>query len=142
MNRVKLINTPDITWVFEDKSCIKLYALEDFIVRPNEIKYVTFGEFNIIFDEETVGVSYIDRKLSIHNLKLYYPDTNYLKLNNKTRVVIDNRGRDFVQIRKGDYISSIKLMSVQFFKLMRRHNNSDKGLASAKIKIEYEQNSD
>lgn len=135
MNRVKLFNTPDINWVLEDKNCIELYALNGFTIHQNEVKMIHFNDFSYEF-EDAVGVPYIPKDLN--HLTIYYPfGLSLWKDNGNAKLGVRNLTDSEILIHKGDHIANINLMSIQFFKLMRKGNNSDRGLRSCRIKIEF-----
>jgi hypothetical protein len=135
MSNIKLFNTPDITWVLKDKNCIRLFAVYDLMIEPSQVITITFNDFNYICDKDVVGVPYLTKKS--REYELYYPEgTNRWHGSDTAKVVIHNKSFNEVKFTKGDHICNINLMTVQYFDLMRKHNNSDKGLASKLINIE------
>lgn len=135
MYKIMLSGTPDRTWVSEEKSCIDLYADKDITLKPNQIGILTFGDFRYDFGKDIVGVPFCKNR----KYKLYYPNGFKLSGSGLVRLTIDNRGTDTISIKKGEYLSTLRLMTTQFFELMRRNDGSDRGLRSAFIKIEYKE---
>ena len=137
MIRVRIFDMPDNTWVSESTSRIKLYAQEFYAILPGQMRKIYFGKMKYEFNEQVVGVPYFDTRIN-RNLKLYYPEGSFKWRGNKVATVaLENTSKtSTITIGLGQYICSIYLMTTQFFNLMSRHDNSDKGLRSAQIKIE------
>lgn len=136
MYRVKLYNMPETTRVLDGKNCICLYAMGDIVINPQEIRILVFDNFWYEF-ENVVGVPYIPKKDVKNGLALYYPKGSF-KWHNKdvAKLTLLNPTNAPIIINKNDFIASIKLMSIQFYELWRKSNNSDKGLSSIPIKTE------
>lgn len=135
MNRVILFNTPNINWVDKNNSCINLYLLDDITIYPNEVKMIYFNGFRIKYDDETIGVPFIPTKNE--PFKLYHPLGSFISSGNKElSIAMINTSDNIINLTKGSSICKLKLMSIQYYSLMRKHNNSDKGLRSSYINIE------
>lgn len=136
MYRVKLFNTPETARVLEEKNCIRLYALETITIQPTEMKVVVFGDFRYEF-ENAVGIPYISKKDVMNGLTLYHSKGSFKWHDSDiAKVALWNPTSSPITLHAGDFIASIKLMSIQFYELWKRSNNSDRGLASVPIKIE------
>lgn len=138
MYKVMLFNTPDETWVDEAKGCINLYSLSDVVINPNQIGFLRFGKFSYAFDKDVLAIGHINKRLvNGEPIKLYYPNGFKLTGNSNISVTVDNRGSSELHIFKGQYIATLRLMTTQFYELMRRKDGSDKGLRPAYVKIEF-----
>lgn len=134
MIRVKFFNMPDNTWVLEDRNCIKLYADCEYSIKPKQVISIYISHLRYLF-EGAVGIPFIPK--GANKLTLYHPEgLNRWHNQNNAKVVVTNLSDTNIDIKKGDFICYIKLMSIQYYNLMKKHNNSDRGLASSKVKIE------
>lgn len=111
---------------------IKLIATEDISINPKQVKFIIYSESQYDLSKDVIGFAYSNK------FKLYAPYKFIWKNKNNFKLVIYNNTDNILEIKKGDYLATIKLMSIQYFNLMKKHNNSDKNLASAKINIIYE----
>lgn len=132
----KFMNTPDITWVSMEKNCIRLYAVNEYNIQPGELVTIVFNDWSYEM-ENVVGVPYIPHNENVHNLALYHPKGSF-KLDGSgiMKVSVLNNKNHSIHITPGDFIACIKLMSIQFYNLWKKSNNSDLGLRSVPIKIE------
>ena len=135
MLKIKLYNTPDINWVLEDRDRIKLYAVEDITVQG--IYQYHYPNWKFQMDKDVVGVPFLSNEIT-HNCKLYHPESSFAwrGIRDIKHVYITLLSKDTTIIPSGSLIACINLMSIQFYKLMIRHDGSDRGLRSRQIKIE------
>lgn len=136
MFSIKLFNTPDINWVLNDRNCIKLFALKDIIFTGN-VKKVYFDGFRYDFSNDVIGVPFKDKEVK-HSALLYHPESSFRWRGAREASIslINPDTSNHLTIPQGSLLCKINLMSIQFFNLMSRHDNSDKGLRSTQIKIE------
>lgn len=118
--------------VNEDRMTIDLIVPEDITIDPNQVKFYTWPNVTYILSQDVIGFPY--SKL----YKLYVSYKFIWKGNNNFNIAIHNKQDKQIIITSNTHIATIRLMSIQYFNLMRRHDNSDKNLASAKINITIE----
>lgn len=134
MYSVKLLGTPDINWVSQkSENVLSLQAPYNITLKYNQIGFIDFGYE--LHCQECVGVPYLDKKIN-HKLSLYYPNGTF-KLTKTCKLVIPfvNKQDYEITIQKSCLLCYVKFETLEFFKLSSRHNGSDKGLRSARIKI-------
>lgn len=115
--------------VNKDRMTINLIAPENLTLDPNQVKFYTWSNVTYTLSQDVIGFPY--SKL----YKLYAPYKFIWKDSNNFSIALHNTEDTLITIPSQTYIATIKLMSIQYFNLMRRHDNSDKNLASAKINI-------
>lgn len=115
--------------VNKDRMTIDLIVSEDIIIDPNQVKFYIWPNVTYTLSQDTIGFPY--SKL----YKLYVPYKFIWKDSNNFNIAIHNTQNKQITIPSNTYVATIRLMSIQYFNLMRRHDNSDKNLASAKINI-------
>ena len=108
---------------------IKLIAPEDISIKPKQVKFIIYSESQYDLSTDVVGFPYSK------SYKLYAPYKFIWKGDNNFNIAIHNTQDKQIIIPSNTHIATIRLMSIQYFNLMRRHDNSDKNLASAKINI-------
>lgn len=118
--------------VNEDRMTIDLIVPEDITIDPNQVKFYTWPNVTYTLSQDVIGFPY--SKL----YKLYVPYKFIWKDSNNFNIAIHNTQSKQITIPSNTYIATIRLMSIQYFNLMRRHDNSDKNLVSAKINITIE----
>lgn len=135
MDRVRLLNVP-YEWVESDKSLIRLYSLEDLVIFPRQFYLIKFGDMEYNIDSNVIGVPFKDREVRTE-LSLYYPEGSFSwRGGSELQLAVKNTFNTNLTILKGQMLAKVKFMTEQYFNLMKRHDNSDKGLRSAPIKIE------
>lgn len=115
----------------KDTASIKLIAPDNLTILPNQVKFIIYADAKYELSQDVIGYVYSNY------YTLYAPYKFIWKNNNFFNITIYNNTKDIISINKNDYLATVKFMTIQFFNLMRKHNNSDKGLASAKINIYY-----
>lgn len=136
MYKVILKRMPDSSWVLEGKNCIKLYAMQDIVIHPTEIKLITFGEMSYQMIN-SIGLPYIKKSDNMLGITLYHTKGTFRWMNShQAQLPIINTTINDIFIRKNTYLASVRLMSIPFFNLWKRHNRSDDGLASCPIQVE------
>ena len=115
--------------VNKDRMTINLIAPENLTLDPNQVKFYTWSNVTYNLSQDVIGFPY--SKL----YKLYAPYKFIWKDSNNFSIALHNTEDTLITIPSQTYIATIRLMSIQYFNLMRRHDNSDKNLASAKINI-------
>lgn len=136
MNSVRLLNTPNILWVLSDRSCLKLYSLEEYIIQPKQMYIFKFKDMQYNCDSNVIGIPFKDKEVR-HSLSLYNPEGTFAwRGGGEAFLATKNISLYPVNIKKGTLLGKINFMTTQFFELMRLHDNSDRGLRSAHIKIE------
>ena len=115
--------------VNKDRMTINLIAPENLTLDPNQVKFYTWSNVTYTLSQDVIGFPY--SKL----YKLYAPYKFIWKDSNNFSIALHNTEDTLITIPSQTYIATIRLMSIQYFNLMRRHDNSDKNLASAKINI-------
>lgn len=87
-------------------------------------------------DSNVVGVPFKDKEIT-HGLILYHPEDSFSwRGGGQVQLATKNELNSAIVIEDGELISKVRFMTTQFYELVRRHDNSDKGLRSAFIKIE------
>lgn len=135
MYKVILKRMPESSWVLEGKNCIKLYAMQDIVVRPREIVPVTFNgmSYEMI---NCIGIPYI-KKSDGFKFTLYHTDGSFRWSGSSLAILpLTNEITEDIVVSKNSYLASVRLMSIPFFNLWKRHDRSDEGLSSCPIKIE------
>jgi hypothetical protein len=120
-------------WVDEEKSCIDLYALQDYHFKKGEIGFISFSNFSVEPGPGVILTPFSKQRL----IGLYYPNTFNINSKKKISLPVDVRGQESLVIEKGSYIASYKLITTRYYHLQLKR--LDKGLRSAFIKIEYEE---
>lgn len=115
--------------VNKDRMTINLIAPENLTLDPNQVKFYTWSNVTYNLSQDVIGFPY--SKL----YKLYAPYKFIWKDSNNFSIALHNTEDTLITIPSQTYIATIRLMSIQYFNLMRRHDNSDKNLASAPIQI-------
>lgn len=136
MYSVKILGTPDINWVSQkNENVLTLQAPRDFVVYT---KQVSFIEWDCLCETiNVVGIPFFDKKVE-HKLSLYYPQGTFaITGNRKLQIAFVNDTLETINIKQGCLLCYVKFETIEFFKLASRHNNSDKGLRSARIKIVF-----
>lgn len=118
--------------VNKDRMTIDLIVPEDITIDPNQVKFYTWSNVTYNLSQDVIGFPY--SKL----YKLYVPYKFIWKDSNNFSIALHNNTDKQITIPSQTYIATIRLMSIQYFNLMRRHDNSDKNLASAPIQITIE----
>ena len=121
--------------VNKDRMTIDLIVPEDITIDPNQVKFYTWSNVTYNLSQDVIGFPY--SKL----YKLYVPYKFIWKDSNNFNIAIHNTQSKQITIPSNTYVATIRLMSIQYFNLMRRHDNSDKNLASAHINIIIENDS-
>ena len=122
--------------VNEDRMTIDLIVPEDITINPNQVKFYTWPNVTYTLSQDVIGFPYSK------SYKLYAPYKFIWKGDNNFNIAIHNTQDKQIIIPSNTYIATIRLMSIQYFNLMRRHDNSDKNLASAPILIQIENEKD
>lgn len=138
MYECKLIGMPDINWIqVEKENCLCLFSPRDYLILPNQMLVMDF-ECNYKLSKGVVGIPFLDKKIiSISKLNLYYPNFGFKwEGKNRAQVAFINKTQERINIAENQLVCKINLMTIQYFNLMRRKDNSDKGLRSSHIKIE------
>lgn len=129
--------SPDTLRVQEDKNRLDVYAPEGgLVVHPDQLRLWSPPETSIEVGEDTIGVCFFDRRLLDHRAILYHPE-KFTISPSRLAVPLFNPSKIDIEIPSGGYVASISFMSVQFFNLMKAHDNSDRGLRSIKIEFDY-----
>ena len=115
--------------VNKDRMAINLIVPENLTLDPNQVKFYTWPNVTYNLSQDVIGFPY--SKL----YKLYAPYKFIWKYSNNFSIALHNTKDTLITIPSQTYIATIRLMSIQYFSLMRRHDNSDKNLASAPIQI-------
>lgn len=118
--------------VNKDRMTINLIAPADIILEPSRVLFYEFPGVTYTLSQDVIGFPY--SKL----YKLYAPYKFIWKDSNNFSIALHNTSDKQITIPSQTYIATIRLMSIQYFNLMRRHDNSDKNLASAPIQIIFE----
>ena len=118
--------------VNKDRMTINLIAPQDIILEPSRVLFYEFPGVSYTLSQDVIGFPY--SKL----YKLYAPYKFIWKNSNNFSIALHNTSQEQITISSQTYIATIRLMSIQYFNLMRRHDNSDKNLASAPIFIQIE----
>lgn len=118
--------------VNKDRMTINLIAPADIILEPSRVLFYEFPGVTYTLSQDVIGFPYSK------SYKLYAPYKFIWKGDNNFNIAIHNTQDKQIIISSNTYIATIRLMSIQYFNLMRRHDNSDKNLASAPIQIIFE----
>lgn len=122
--------------VNKDRMTINLIAPQDLTIEPTRVLFYEFLGVTYEFSSDVIGFPYSK------SYKLYAPYKFIWKDSNNFSIALHNNTDKQITIPSQTYIATIRLMSIQYFNLMRRHDNSDKNLASAPIQITIENEKD
>lgn len=135
MYKVTLHGTPDSSWVLDGKNCMKLYAMQDIEVQPQEIALVTFGDMRYEL-EKCIGLPYIKKSDNVLGYTLYHTDKTFKwEKQGVATLPIYNSSKSLLIIPKGAYLATVRFMSISFYNLWKKHDRSDDGLASVQLKF-------
>lgn len=124
-----------MTWELDDRNCIRLFSPNNYTLENNKVFNIRFDGLRYEFDEDVVGIPFMDKQCT-GDFYLYHPEGSFRwRGAREPKLTIKSRNA-ITLIPKGLLLAKVKLMSIQFFNLMKKHDNSDKGLQSASIKIE------
>lgn len=127
---------PNTSWVLHGKNCIRLYAVQDILINPNQISMIEFNGMSYEFND-CVGIPYIKKSENIHGVILYHTDNSFKwEKQGVAKIPIQNPTSNIIRIKKDEYLASVRLMSIPFYKLWKRHDNSDYGIMSVPISID------
>lgn len=139
MLRVKISDSHDILWNQNVENCIDLILHKEVEVKAKQFKKINTG-IRVIIPEEVVGIPFFKNNLISKDRRngiiLYHPEGSFKLNNHSTEISIAVKNKTAQDMILNGYLCSIRFITVQFFELMSRHDNSDKGLSSARVKIE------